>query len=510
MFRPRPTQPSQTAPTPEAGPSTPPALTSDAAASGIDVPTQPVAGPSAENQSFVSKIMADNPYFSAGAGLMGIGVVLTVFRRSLTLGTTFAQRRMLVTLEIPSKDRSYPWFLEWMAAQSGSQVGKGKKPMGFRSHELAVETSYKQHENGSSEAVFNLVPGPGTHYFKYQGTWFQVKRERDAKLMDLHSGSPWETLTLTTLSTYRHLFSSLLTEARALAEASTEGKTVVYTAWGVEWRPFGKPRGRREMGSVVLGEGVSERIEKDLRSFLGRGKWYAERGIPYRRGYLLHGPPGSGKTSYIQALAGALHYNICLLNLAERGLTDDKLNHLLGLVPERSFILLEDVDSAFSRRVQTSEDGFKSSVTFSGLLNALDGVASSEERIIFMTTNHYDRLDPALIRPGRVDVHEILDDAAGEQAKRLFVKFYGNSTTTTQEGEEKGRILREDETPLTDEEVEQLGNELMRIVEEERSRGRTISMASLQGLFIRTGAKESLDGIRELCKSRGGEKAPYV
>lgn len=83
----------------------------------------------------------------------------------------------------------------------------------------------------------------------------------------------------------------------------------------------------------------------------------APLGIPYRRGYLLHGPPGSGKTSFIQALAGAVSYNICLLNLAERGLTDDKLNHLLGLVPERSFILLEDVDSAFSRRIQTSEDG---------------------------------------------------------------------------------------------------------------------------------------------------------
>ncbi|WWC66598.1 uncharacterized protein I206_100501 [Kwoniella pini CBS 10737] len=501
MFRPRPAQQTAVSQNSEAGPSIN-VITSPDIGQGNDVSTTSIPGPSAEDQSFVSRIMSDNPYFSAGAGLMGIGVVLTVLRRSVTLGTTFAQRRMLVTLEIPSKDRSYPWFLEWMAAQSASQVGKGKKPMGFRSHELAVETSYKQHENGSSEAVFNLVPGPGTHYFKYQGTWFQVKRERDAKLMDLHSGSPWETLTLTTLSAYRHLFSSLLTEARALAEASTEGKTVVYTAWGVEWRPFGKPRGRREMGSVVLAEGVSEKIETDLRSFLGRGKWYAERGIPYRRGYLLHGPPGSGKTSFIQALAGSLHYNICLLNLAERGLTDDKLNHLLGLVPERSFILLEDVDSAFSKRVQTSEDGYKSSVTFSGLLNALDGVASSEERIIFMTTNHYERLDPALIRPGRVDLHELLDDAKGEQAKRLFIKFYGNSTTTIENGQEveKGRILREGEIPLTDQEVEDLGNQVQKIIEDEYSRGRTISMASLQGLFIRTGAQECLEGIRELCR----------
>lgn len=99
--------------------------------------------------------------------------------------------------------------------------------------------------------------------------------------MDLHSGTPWETLTLTTLSTSRDLFSSLLEEARTLAEASTEGKTVVYTAWGVEWRPFGKPRRRREMGSVVLGKGIAEEIESDLKGFLGRGKWYAERGGLY-------------------------------------------------------------------------------------------------------------------------------------------------------------------------------------------------------------------------------------
>ena len=80
-------------------------------------------------------------------------------------------------------------------------------------------------------------------------------------------------------------------------------------------------------------------------------------GIPYRRGYLLHGPPGSGKSSFIQALAGSLSYDIALLNLSERGLADDKLIHLLSNAPERSFVLIEDIDAAFNKRVQTSEDG---------------------------------------------------------------------------------------------------------------------------------------------------------
>jgi chaperone BCS1 len=94
-----------------------------------------------------------------------------------------------------------------------------------------------------------------------------------------------------------------------------------------------------------------------VKHFLGRKQWYAKRGIPWRRGYLLHGPPGSGKTSYIQALAGSLGYDIYLINLSLRGLADDKLTLLLSQAPPRSLILIEDVDAAFNKRVQMTEDG---------------------------------------------------------------------------------------------------------------------------------------------------------
>lgn len=81
-------------------------------------------------------------------------------------------------------------------------------------------------------------------------------------------------------------------------------------------------------------------------------------GIPYRRGYLLHGPPGSGKTSFIQALAGELDYNICILNLSERGLTDDRLHLVLSVIPERCIMVLEDIDAAFSGRGASIEKGY--------------------------------------------------------------------------------------------------------------------------------------------------------
>ena len=78
-------------------------------------------------------------------------------------------------------------------------------------------------------------------------------------------------------------------------------------------------------------------------------------GIPYRRGYLLHGPPGCGKSSFITALAGELGFSICVLNLSERGLSDDRLHHLLAVAPTETIILLEDVDAAFVSREDTAQ-----------------------------------------------------------------------------------------------------------------------------------------------------------
>lgn len=76
------------------------------------------------------------------------------------------------------------------------------------------------------------------------------------------------------------------------------------------------PLHKRPVESVVLDEGVAERVLKDLEHFVEHADWYVNRGIPYRRGYLLYGPPGTGKTSFIMALAGYFSLNICILNLS--------------------------------------------------------------------------------------------------------------------------------------------------------------------------------------------------
>jgi chaperone BCS1 len=105
--------------------------------------------------------------------------------------------------------------------------------------------------------------------------------------MQLMSGVPWETVTLTALSQDRMLFPRLLSEARDLALRGHEGKLVIRTAWGIEWRPFGQPRRKRPLQSVILALGVADRIERDVNAFLQRRQWYADRGSPCRARILL-------------------------------------------------------------------------------------------------------------------------------------------------------------------------------------------------------------------------------
>ncbi|XP_012278887.1 mitochondrial chaperone BCS1 [Orussus abietinus] len=370
--------------------------------------------------------LSDNPYFGAGFGLFGVGAAAALLRKGTQVGMVLFRRHYMITLEVPCRDKSYQWLLQWI-----TRIGARE------TQHLSVETSFEQKDTGHVKTKYDFIPSIGTHFFRYNGNWIRVERTREQQTLDLHMGVPWETVQLTAFGRNRNIYFNILEEARQMALKEHEGKTIMYTALGSEWRQFGHPRKRRPIDSVVLDTGIAERILNDCKEFINNPGWYSDRGIPYRRGYLLYGPPGCGKSSFITALAGELERGICVLNLSERGLTDDRLNHLLAVAPQQTIILLEDIDAAFTSREESKEvraayDGLNR-VTFSGLLNCLDGVASTEARILFMTTNYLDRLDPALIRPGRVDVKEYIGWCSASQVEQMFLRFYKGPVAVARE-----------------------------------------------------------------------------
>ena len=277
--------------------------------------------------------LGTNPYFSAGFGLAGIGAALSLVRQSSTSIQAICRKRMLTSLEIPSKDHSYQWVMAWIIQQQRTEK---KKFLALIPQHFGLETKLlRGGQEAKSEISYAFVPSTGRHLMRLEDSFVLVERQRDNRSIDISSGSPWETLTLTTMAWNEKIFRKILSEAQAMALEREVGRTVVYNPIGHDWRAFGDPKSVRVFDSVILDNGVAETIANDVSEFLKTKQWYADRGIPYRRGYLLHGPPGNGKSSFVTALAGLMNYHIATLNLCDPSLTDERLMYLLAIKAHR-------------------------------------------------------------------------------------------------------------------------------------------------------------------------------
>jgi chaperone BCS1 len=192
----------------------------------------------------------------------------------------------------------------------------------------------------------------------------------------------------------------------------------------------------RALASVILPDEQKELLLSDIDQFKESDEWYAEMGIPHHRGYLFYGPPGTGKTSMVTGLSS--HYNCHVYVLKLNDMTDSTLMQAISTVHPDSMVVLEDVDCAIHKRLGVTPDKAKEKkkekeeggvklglgVTLSGLLNALDGMQSPVGVMYFMTTNNIEKLDHALLRPGRTDVKMYFGPATERQKLQLYTRFF--------------------------------------------------------------------------------------
>lgn len=191
----------------------------------------------------------------------------------------------------------------------------------------------------------------------------------------------------------------------------------------------------RPLESIYLPRGMVDSILKDLPDFSSSKtkKLYEKLGIPRRRSYLFHGPPGVGKTSTIQALSSKLNLAVCYLTAVDYLMYDRHLLDIMNKMPRPAMLVIEDIDLLFN------EDGKSDNahVTFSALLNILDGILSMNDVITFMTTKKLKNLDSSLIRPGRVDRAFEFKLPSKEQFSQMFSRVYKDA------GEELGKQFAE-------------------------------------------------------------------
>lgn len=180
---------------------------------------------------------------------------------------------------------------------------------------------------------------------------------------------------------------------------------------------------KRKFENIYLPEKIVDEIVDDLNNFISgkNDQLYEKLSIPKNRIYMFYGPPGTGKTSLINAIASKFNKNLCIYEFNCD--TDDKmLRKNVSDMPVDSILCIEDIDCLFSNR--KDYDTAKNGITFSGLLNSLDGLCRLEDKIIIMTTNVLDTIDDAIKR--RVNYFVKFDYNTRQQTLQQYKNFFPN------------------------------------------------------------------------------------
>ncbi|EPE04707.1 bcs1-like protein [Ophiostoma piceae UAMH 11346] len=358
--------------------------------------------------------------------------------------------------------------------------------------EMSPEALMRKHRR--QKKALSYTPTFGTYYFWHHRHLIVFRRSQSRESTNMLSSDQRECITLSCFGRNPAILKELLLEARRLYIERDCHKTVIYrgSSSGRRYRT-GEPtwircmaRNPRPLSTVILNEKVKSDLVNDIKDYLDPAtrRWYANRGIPYRRGYLLYGPPGTGKSSLSMSLAGHFNVNIYIVSLNGVAATEETLAQLFDDLPRKCIVLLEDIDTAGLTHTRESDEDSKASknkdkgangldsesesssssdsdndsdatngkkkdkdssknddssdkkgsgrskkdkagrLSLSGLLNILDGVASQEGRLLIMTTNHIEKLDKALIRPGRVDMMVKFDRADRDMIEALFKSIF--------------------------------------------------------------------------------------
>ncbi|KIP02268.1 hypothetical protein PHLGIDRAFT_96183 [Phlebiopsis gigantea 11061_1 CR5-6] len=373
------------------------------------------------------------------------GVIETCRRFGLKLWSSLVES-FWITACFDERDTCYNWIMFWLSKHpKWSQarfVNISTRSFGLNSPAVAILGDEDDESDGRK--LCYLPSFARTYSLWYNRHFLSVTRSQVSE--GIYNTK--EVLQIDILAWNHNVLNNLLLEAKKAYHAAEEHLISIYVSESSgSWRHVAS-RPKRPLRSIVLDPGMKDLLLEDARDFLQSKEWYSERGIPFRRGYLLYGAPGSGKTSMIHSLAGELGLDVYIVSLSRMGLDDTSLSSLISELPERCIALMEDIDAAFHHGLtreldngdSDAEDGDEaaskekekaqapatmgSRITLSGLLNALDGVGAQEGRILYATTNKYKALDPALCRPGRMDLHVEFKLASHYQARELFKCFY--------------------------------------------------------------------------------------
>lgn len=349
------------------------------------------------------------PWLAGAFSLWGL-TVLTYLLKYIPAFFNFVKRQVMTTLELNNagysgNETQFKSFMKWFL----------DSPYSKWSRYLSLDGNYSWYDStNGTDKTYIVGAGYGTHFFIYKRRLFWFTK---AALNSQGSEKEKQTIVIKTFGRSQKPILNLIEDFAF--KPKVEDVSIYTFSSNNQWQMLTSVK-KRPIDSVILNKDLKKELMSNLTYFFNNRDWYQTRGLAYKQTYILHGKPGTGKSSTIKALASHYNKNICIIDLSM--MSNTSFESAMSTVPSNSIVLIEDFDSckALHKR-ESGEDGVTKTgeetfefLTLSKILNVMDGVVSLDGTVVFFTTNFIEHIDSAMVRKGRVDyMYEIpyLEDA---------------------------------------------------------------------------------------------------
>lgn len=353
-------------------------------------------------------IVKNNEVFSGVALGSALTSTLIAFLYSLKdspkIFFKIIKRFTTVKLIINNKDPEYRNILIWIQQFSKHNL---------RSYNFNSLTQYITHDDENNSDDYVLSPGIGNHYFWYKKRLIRISIQQHYQNAD----GVIEIIEIKCFAFTNKIIKQIYEEILSIALMKDSLKIYVLEDNNF-WRK--KIRYKRTINNFIYKD--KEKVINNVQEFFNKKQWYIDKGLLHKKGILLSGPPGTGKSTFASVIASELDLNLYYLNLSNSE-TIRKLDTIISEVPKNSIILLEDIDCLFMTKDREKVENNK---YLSTLLNILDGVNSPTGIIYILTTNYINRIDKAILRPGRIDMYIKMDYFNKDEIFEMYSIYYDN------------------------------------------------------------------------------------